>query len=83
MSEPQEFDDAIRRALALFEFPSPPTSEQLDAKRRDLLATWHPARYANLTNNPKKYMQMYKQAETMTKRIDEAYHLLAKWLANP
>lgn len=81
MSEPQEFDDAIRQALALFEFPSPPTVEQLNAKRRDLLATWHPVRYANLTNNPHKYMESYKKAEAMTKQINEAYQLLAAWLA--
>ena len=24
---------------------------------------WHPARYAGLTNNPGKYMEMYKKGE--------------------
>jgi hypothetical protein len=74
-------DRAIRDALALFELPSPPTAEQLEAKRRDLLATWHPARYANLTNNPHKYMESYKKAEAITKQINDAYNMLAAWLA--
>ncbi len=81
MVEPQSPDDAVRQALALFEFPSPPTLEQLDAKRRELLTTWDPARYANLTNHPHKYMESYKKAEAMTKQINEAYELLAKWLS--
>ena len=81
MVEPQSPDDDVRQALALFEFPSPPTLEQLDAKRRDLLATWYPARYANLTNHPKQYMDSYTKAEAMTKQINEAYELLARWLA--
>jgi hypothetical protein len=42
-----------------------------------LLYTWNPARYSNLTNNPKKYMQAYKKAEEMTKLIDAAYTLLS------
>ena len=56
--------------------PCPPccpfNREQLEHKRRDLLATWHPHRYANLTNNPKRYMQMYKKGESMTKEIQKA-----------
>ncbi|MBI5855908.1 MAG: hypothetical protein HZB35_11930 [Nitrospirae bacterium] len=85
MSTPEspQTEPAVRQALDLFGFAARPTRAQLDETRRTLLATWHPARYANLTNNPKKYMQMYKQAETMTKQINEAYQLLAKWLTNP
>jgi curved DNA-binding protein CbpA len=81
MTEPRTTDDPVRQALALFGFVAPPTLDQLDSKRRELLAVWHPARYANLTNNPKKYMQMFTKAETMTKQINEAYQVLAKWLA--
>jgi hypothetical protein len=81
MVESSAPDDRIRQALTLFELPARPTLEQLDAKRLDLLATWHPARYANLTNSPKKYMDSYTKAEAMTKQINEAYELLARWLA--
>ncbi len=81
MSDPQTPDEQIRQALALFELPAQPTRDQLESKRRELLATWHPARYANLTNHPKQYMGSYTKAEAMTKQINEAYELLAKWLA--
>jgi hypothetical protein len=69
-------------ALALFELTIPFTRERLDARRRELLATWHPHRYANLTNNPRKYMSMYKKGEAMTKNIESAYALLDAWLQN-
>lgn len=70
----------IDRALELFGLTEPLTRGQLEEKRRALLATWHPHRYANLTNNPRKYMQMYKKGETMTKEIQAAYDLLVGWL---
>jgi hypothetical protein len=35
-----------------------------------------PPRYANLINNPRKYVQTYKRAEAMTKEIQAAYDLL-------
>ena len=71
----------IDRALQLFGLTEPITREHLDQKRRELLATWHPHRYANLTNNPRKYMQMYRKGEAMTKDILAAYALLVAWLA--
>ena len=55
----------------------PVTLENLDRTRRALLYTWNPARYSNLTNNPKKYMESYKKAEEMTKLIEAAYALLS------
>ena len=55
----------------------PVTSEDLDRTRRVLLYTWNPARYSNLTNNAKKYMESYKKAEEMTKLIEAAYALLS------
>jgi len=70
----------LETALHLFGLTEPYTREQLDAKRRELLATWHPHRFANLTNNPRKYMQSYKKAEAMTKEISAAYDLLVAWL---
>ncbi len=73
-------EDGLRDALTVLELTLPLTKEQVDRKRRELLHTWHPARYANLTNNPKKYMQMYKQAEEMTRKIEAAYAVVTIWL---
>ena len=73
----------VTRALQLFSLALPVTREQIDARRRELLATWHPHRYANLTNNPRKYMQMYKKGEAMTKDIQAAYERLVTWLESP
>lgn len=69
-------------ALQLFGLAEPFTREQLNEKRRELLAVWHPHRFATLTNNPRKYMQSYKKGETMTKEIESAYQLLSAWLAS-
>jgi len=71
----------FEQSLVLFEitaaeFPGPGARERLEHKRRELLLIWHPHRYANLTNNPKKYMKMYKQGEAMTKEIQAAYEML-------
>ncbi len=71
----------LDQALLLFGLTEPLTREQLEERRRELLATWHPHRYANLTNNPRKYMQMYKKGEAMTKEIQAAYDLLVARLA--
>lgn len=74
--------DAIDRALEVFGLSEPLTPERLDAKRRALLTTWNPHRYANLTNNPRKYMQMFRKGEAMTREIQEAYRVLVEWLAS-
>jgi preprotein translocase subunit Sec63 len=73
----------VRDALQVLGLDLPVSQEQLEIKRKELLHIWDPSRYANLTNNPKKYMQMYKQAEEMTKEIEAAYSLLSSWLASP
>ena len=72
----------IDHALQVFGLAHPLTRERLEEKRRELLATWHPPRYANLTNNPRKYMQMYKKGERMTKEVQDAYRILTWWLAS-
>jgi curved DNA-binding protein CbpA len=72
----------IAHALQVLGLTAPVTRERLEQKRQELLGTWHPHRYANLTNNPRKYMQMYKKGEAMTKEINAAYELLTAWLAN-
>lgn len=67
----------VNHALEILGLTLPVTSETLARTRRALLHTWNPARYSNLTNNPKKYMQAYKKAEEMTKLIEAAYTLLS------
>ena len=82
---PPENPVTLERALVLFELTEvdlhgSDSRIRLDQKRRQLLLTWHPHRYANLTNNPKKYMKMYKQGEAMTKEIQAAYERLVSRL---
>lgn len=67
----------VNQALKVLGLTLPLTAETLDRAKRVQLYTWNPARYSNLTNNPKKYMQAYKQAEEMTKLIEASYTLLA------
>ena len=87
--EPTQPENPVtfEQALVLFELTevelhSSDSRNRLDHKRRQLLLIWHPHRYANLTNNPKKYMKMYKQGEAMTKEIQSAYEVLIARLEN-
>ena len=73
-------EDPLEKALDLFALAQPFTREQLDQARAKLLHMWNPQRYANLTNNPKKYMQAYKQAEEMTRLVESSYVLLSAFL---
>jgi hypothetical protein len=73
-------NESLAKALALFELAEPFTREDLDKKSRELLLTWHPHRYAMVTNNPRKYMAKYTQAEAMTKDINAAYAFLVERL---
>ena len=68
-----EVTQPVADALEVLGLDLPVSQEQLEHKRKELLHIWDPSRYANLTNNPKKYMQMYKEAEEMTKKIEAAY----------
>lgn len=70
-------DERLSKALELFTLTLPFTREQLDQTHAQLLHTWNPQRYANLTNNPKKYMQAYKKAEEMTRLIESSYARLS------
>ena len=69
-------EDVIH-ALEVLGLTLPVTPETLDRTKRVLLYTWDPARYSNLTNNPKQYMQAYKKAEEMTSLIEAAHALLS------
>ena len=77
-----DVNQRVADALKILGLDLPVSQEQLDLKRKELLHTWDPARYANLTNNPKKYTQSFKEAEEMTKRIESAYSFLSAWLAS-
>ena len=70
----------VTHALEVLGLTLPVTPETLARTRRVLRYTWDPARYSNLTNNPKKYMQAYKKAEEMTKLIEASYTLLSALL---
>ena len=78
-----EVTQPVADALEVLGLDLPVSQEQLEIKRKELLHIWDPSRYANLTNNPKKYMQMYKEAEAMIKQIEAAYLLLSSWVASP
>ena len=74
-------EELLTKALELFTLTQPYTREQLNQKREELLHTWTPRRFANLTNNPKKYMQAYKKAEDMTRLVEASYALLSTLVA--
>ncbi len=69
--------EEIIRALEVLGLTLPVTTEDLERAKRVQFYTWNPARYANLTNNPSKYMQAYKKAEEMTRIVEAAYALLS------
>lgn len=73
--------DEVTRALDLFALVQPVTQEHLAERYRDLLRIWHPHRHASLTNNPRKYMEMYKKGEAMSKEIESAYRVISAWLS--
>ena len=75
-------EQRLTDALALFALSQPFTREQLEQKRDALLHTWTPRRFANLTNNPKKYMQAYTKAEEMTRLVEASYALLSSLLVS-
>jgi len=70
----------LERALTVFELTPPFSLETLKQRHKELLLAWHPHRNANLTNNPTKYMQMYKKGEAKTKEVEAAFKILSEWL---
>jgi len=79
-SQPDEV--TVQNALDLFQLQLPLNSSALYQRYQELLLTWHPHRYANLTNNPSKYMKMYQKGEAMTKKVRIAYCVLKERLEN-
>jgi hypothetical protein len=70
----------INDALQLFKLTEPLSREVLLQRYEEARRIWHPARYAGLTNNPGKYMEMYKKGEAKTKEVQIAYQLLLNYL---
>jgi hypothetical protein len=70
----------LEHALQLFNLTEPFTREVLMQRYEEARRIWHPARYAGLTNNPGKYMEMYKKGEAKTKEVQAAYQLLLNYL---
>ncbi len=74
-------DDSIyQEAVSLFDLSAEYDQDMLTTRYQKLIYTWHPARYASLTNNPRKYMEMYKKGEVKTKEIHAAYKVLLEKL---
>ncbi len=72
--------ETLKNALKVFEISEPLPIDSLTEQYRKLLWMWHPQRYANLTNNPQKYMEMYKKGEVKTKEVHAAFEILKAWL---
>ena len=72
--------ESLKHALEVFEASDTLTINGLEERYRQLLRMWNPARYANLTNNPQKYMEMYKKGEAKTKEVHAAFKVLKAWL---
>lgn len=72
----------LEHALLLFNLIQPFSHDALQQRYEEARRTWYPSRYAGLTNNPAKYMEMYKKGETKTKEIHAAYQILSDHLLN-
>jgi len=70
----------FEEAMKLFKLTTPFSQETLTQRYEEARRTWYPSRYAGLTNNPIKYMEMYKKGEAKTKEIQAAYQLLLTYL---
>ena len=70
----------VEHALNLFNLIKPFSHEALQQRYEEARRVWYPSRYAGLTNNPAKYMEMYKKGEAKTKEVQAAYQLLLNYL---
>ncbi len=70
----------FEEAMKLLNVTQPFSQDTLTQRYNETRRTWHPSRYAGLTNNPGKYMEMYKKGEAKTKDIQAAYQLLLTYL---
>ena len=76
-------EEILNQALKTFEIPKPLPLDQLQDRYQKLLWMWHPHRYASLTNNPQKYMEMYKKGEAKTKEVHSAFEILKACVEKP
>jgi len=70
----------FEEAMQLLKLATPFSQDTLNKRYEEARRTWYPSRYAGLTNNPGKYMEMYKKGEVKTKEIHAAYQLLLTYL---
>lgn len=78
--EPSSIPQPVKNAMHALHLKEPFTSEDLFHQYQEACRTWNPARYAGHTNNPGKYMQMYKKGESKTKEIQSAFEILQQFL---
>lgn len=72
----------VEQAFLLLNLTEPFSHDTLQQRYEEARRIWYPSRYAGLTNNPAKYMEMYKKGETKTKEIHAAYQILSDHLLN-
>ncbi|MCW5784937.1 MAG: hypothetical protein KIT39_16600 [Nitrospirales bacterium] len=72
----------IEQALLILDLTEPFSPDALQKQYEEARRIWYPSRYAGLTNNPAKYMEMYKKGEAKTKEIHAAYQILSNHLLN-
>ena len=77
---PSSVPQHVEYAMQLLSLKEPFTHEDLRHQYQEACRKWDPARYAGHTNNPGKYMQMYKKGETKTKEIQSAFKILHQFL---
>lgn len=72
----------VEQALHLLNLTEPFSQDALQQQYEEARRIWYPSRYAGLTNNPAKYMEMYKKGEAKTKEVQEAFQFLSNHLLN-
>lgn len=72
----------IEQAMLLLNLTEPFSHDTLQERYEEARRVWYPSRYAGLTNNPAKYMEMYKKGEAKTKEVHAAYQILSNHLLN-
>lgn len=79
-SSKEDNQNQVQHALRLLKLSEPFSRDTLQQHYEEAKRIWYPSRYAGLTNNPGKYMEMYKKGEAKTQEIQEAYQLLLNYL---
>jgi DnaJ-class molecular chaperone len=77
---PSPLPQTVQEAMHVLNLQEPFSQEDLTSRYQEASRLWYPSRYAGLTNNPGKYMQMYKKGESKTKEIQAAFEILQQYL---